>query len=276
MSEAMAGWERVAEAWELNRQRVFEGFRASSEWLLTAAGIDTGAVVLELAAGPGETGFLVAEQVGPSGRVISTDIAPTMVDAAARGAEARGLGNVDARVMDAQDLDLGDDTVDAVICRLGMMLVPDPLRAFAEVRRVLRPGGRFAYTTIGTPDRNQWIALMTGALVQHGHQLGGGDPFAFGGPFSLSAPERNVELLEAAGFADARADVLTGVFRFDSAEDYWNVQTRLTDPVRLAIESMSDEQVRTVRSTLARMLEPFEEDGGFSLGTQVVTAVATA
>lgn len=276
MSDAVAGWEQVAQAWEQNRQRVFEAFRSSSEWLIAAADIHEGATVLELAAGPGETGFLVAKKVGPSGRVISTDLAPTMVEATRRGAEARALGNVEALVMDAQDLDLGDDVVDAVICRLGMMLVPDPPQAFSEVRRVLRPGGRFAYTTIGMPDQNQWMGLMMGALMQNGHQLGADDPFSFGGPFSLSSPDRNVELLDAAGFDNARAHVLGGVFRFESADDYWNVQTGLAEPVRVTVEAMDDGQVANVRSTLARMLEPFEDDGGIALPTQVVTSLATA
>ena len=276
MSDATGGWEQVAPAWERNRERVFETFRSSSEWLLRAAEIGEGATVLELAAGPGETGFLAADRVGPSGRVISTDVAPTMVEAARRGAEARGLGNVEAVVMDAQKLDLGDDAVDAVICRLGMMLVADPTRAFAEVRRVLRPGGRFAYTTIGVPDQNQWMGVMMWALVENGHQLGAEDPFAFGGPFSLASPDRNVELLLAAGFDDAQADVLGGVFRFESADDYWNIQTTLAEPVRVAIETMDDEQAAAVRSTLDQMLAPFGVDGGLALPTQVVTSVATA
>jgi SAM-dependent methyltransferase len=276
MSEAVPGWEQVAPAWERNRARVFESFRPSSEWLLTAADIKAGDTVLEVAAGPGETGFLAGELVGPSGRLMSTDIAPTMVEAARRGAKARGLDNVEAMVMDAQDLDLEDDSVDAVICRLGMMLVPEPMRAFTEVRRVLRSGGRFAYTTIGQPDQNQWMGLMMGALMQNGHQLGGQNPFELGGPFSLSSPERNVELLREAGFEAVQVDVLDGVFRFDGAEDYWNVQTTLAEPVRAVVAELTDEQAAAVRSTLAQMLEPFEVDGSRALPTQVVTSVATA
>src|SRR5215204_1980415 len=153
-------WESVAEAWEANRQRVFDSFSTASDWLVEAIGAQPGQVVLDVAAGPGETGFLVAEAVGPEGRVISSDLAPTMVAAARRGAEARGLANVDCRVMDAQALDLGDDAVDAAISRLGLMLVPDPAAAFRELRRVVHSGGAVAYAVIGTPDQNQWMALM--------------------------------------------------------------------------------------------------------------------
>src|SRR5437660_5337536 len=114
--EVLRAWEGVAPAWERHRDRLFETFRAVSEWLVDAVDPQTGHTVLELAAGPGETGFLVAERVGSSGRVISTDLAPAMVAAAERGAAARRLRNVEFRVMDAQDMDLPDGTVDRVLC----------------------------------------------------------------------------------------------------------------------------------------------------------------
>ena len=175
-------WEAVAEAWEANRERVFDFFRTASEWLVEAIDPKPGQIVLDVAAGPGETGFLVADAVGPEGSVISSDLAPTMVDAARRGASSRGLTNVDCRVMDAEALDLDDDSVDAAISRLGLMLVPDPAAAFRELRRVVRSAGTVAYTVIGAPDQNQWMALMMGALMQHGHQPATGNPFETGRP----------------------------------------------------------------------------------------------
>ncbi len=188
-------WEAVAQAWEANRERVFDFFRTASEWLVEAIDPKPGQIVLDVAAGPGETGFLVADAVGPEGSVISSDLAPTMVDAARRGASSRGLTNVECRVMDAQALDLDDDSVDAAISRLGLMLVPDPAAAFRELRRVVRSAGTVAYTVIGAPDQNQWMALMMGALMQHGHQPATGNPFELGGPFGLSSPDVNAELL---------------------------------------------------------------------------------
>ena len=53
--------------------------------------------------------------------------------------------------MDAQQIDLAGDSVDGVICRFGLMLMPEPMRAITEVRRVLRPGGRFAYAVGAGP-----------------------------------------------------------------------------------------------------------------------------
>lgn len=278
MSDNGSGWEPVAAAWERHRTRAFEFSRRSSEWLLAEARIGKEDTVLELACGPGETGLLAAELVGPAGRVISTDLSPTMVEAARRGARARGLRNVETMVMDAQSLDLDDDVADAVICRLGMMFVPDPSEAFAEVRRVLRPGGRFAYTTLGSLDRNLYAGLLIQALREHGYQPVGTDPFAPGGALSLSSPERNVELLTAADFRDARSDLLDEAARFSDVDDYWEVRTALagTDQVRAFVEELGPEQVRAVRSTLAELLEPFEVDGGIELPMGAVVSAATA
>jgi SAM-dependent methyltransferase len=263
-------WESVAEAWEANRQRVFDSFSSASDWLVEAIGPQPGQVVIDVAAGPGETGFLVAEAVGPEGRVISTDLAPTMVAAARRGAKARGLANVDCRVMDAQALDLGDDSVDAAISRLGLMLVPDPSAAFHELRRVVRSGGTVAYTVIGTPDQNQWMALMMGALIQNGHQPVTGNPFELGGPFGLSSPDVNAELLAGAGFVDIQIEQIAGAMTVVDADDYWDTQSSLTGPVKATVEQLTDEERATIQATLHGMMEPFETKGGFALPSQLV------
>ncbi len=180
--------------------------------------------------------------------------------------------------MDAQSLDLDDDVADAVICRLGMMFVPDPSEAFAEVRRVLRPSGRFAYTTLGSLDRNLYAGLLIQALRENGYRPAGTDPFAPGGALSLSSPERNVELLTVTGFRDARSDLLDEAARFNDVDDYWEVRTALagTDQVRAFVEELGPEQVMAVRSTLAELLEPFEVDGGIALPMGAVVSAATA
>ena len=268
-------WEAVAGAWEANRERVFDFFRTASEWLVEAIDPKPGQIVLDVAAGPGETGFLVADAVGPEGSVISSDLAPTMVDAARRGASSRGLSNVDCRVMDAQALDLDDDSVDAAISRLGLMLVPDPAAAFRELRRVVRSAGTVAYTVIGAPDQNQWMGLMMGALMQHGHQPVTGNPFEQGGPFGLSSPDVNAELLRGAGFVDIHIEQIPGAMSIVDADDYWETQSGLAGPVKVAVEQLTADEQTAVQTTLAETMAPFEVQGGFALPTELVAVRAS-
>ena len=268
-------WDRVASDWERHRDRAFEGLRTASEWLIDHLDVQQGQTVLELAAGPGETGFLIAERLGDSGRLISTDVAPSMVEVARRGAVERRLGNVVCRVVDAQQIGLPDESVDGVICRMGLMLVPDPEMALSEMRRVLRPGGRLAYAVMGRPDANPWMAVSMGALMRHGRSPAGPDPFALGGVFGLSSPQRNEALLREAGFAEVVSEELSGVMRFDSPDDYWDVQSSLAGPVRAAVTSMNTDEVVAVQATVEEMLVPFRSGDGFDLPTMLVVSAAS-
>jgi ubiquinone/menaquinone biosynthesis C-methylase UbiE len=110
--------------------------------------------VLELACGPGGVGLTAAERVGPTGVVVLSDLVPEMTRIAASRAQAMGVTNVIIRELDLQQIDEPDASYDVVLCREALMLVPDPARAAAEIRRVLRPGGRTAVAVWGPRSRN--------------------------------------------------------------------------------------------------------------------------
>ena len=259
--DSLRQWSSVAPAWEAERAKLFEMTRGISERLVERVDPQPGQTVLELCAGPGETGFLAAERLGRDGRLISSDFAEAMVDAARRGVEARGLDNVELRILDAQQIDLPDDHVDAVMARFGLMLVPDQGRAVAEMRRVLRPGGRCAWGTWGPPDRNPWIFSIVAALMANDLSLPG-DPFAPGGVFSLSTPEPNHQLASGAGFAQVDVEEVTGTFRHASSEEYWDFNTSIAGPVAELVRSLDAERLAAVRATLEPTLDPFRQDGG--------------
>jgi SAM-dependent methyltransferase len=265
--------EFVASAWERHREKLFESARPVSEWLVDQLGPRPGQTILELAAGPGETGFLVAERVGRDGRLISTDNSPRMVDAARRGAEARGLANVEFRVMDAQEIDLPDDSVDGVLSRFGVMLMPEPGRVLGEARRVLRGGGRLAYAVWGSPDRNPWLTVFVGAIAKCGHAPSG-DPFGPTGPFSLAEPEVNRDLVEAAGFSDVRVEEIETAFRFDDFDDYWNLQSEVAGPVAVLLASLPPDEVDAIKTALEPAVEPFRSSGGLALPSLAVVVSA--
>jgi ubiquinone/menaquinone biosynthesis C-methylase UbiE len=271
--EVRATWDGLAPAWERHRTQVFEGFRPVSERLVEHVAPQPGQTILEVAAGPGDTGFLAAERLGDSGRLISTDIAAGMVEAARRGAAERGLDNVECRVMDAQRLDLDDDSVDGVLCRLGFMLVPDPAAALREVRRVLRDGGRLAYAVIGSPMANQWMGLMMMTLVQRGH-VPGGDPFGPAGPFSLSDHDRNRALLAEVGFRDVDISELAGTMPFESPAAYWELQSQCGGPIPAIVADLAADEAAEARAAVEAAVEQYATDDGYAVPSSLVVVSA--
>jgi ubiquinone/menaquinone biosynthesis C-methylase UbiE len=192
-----------------------------------------------------------------------------MVDAARRGAEARGLGNVEFRVMDAQHLELPDDSIDAVISRFGVMLVPDPDAVAREAKRVLRDGGQLAYAVWGPPDRNPWLALFAGAMLQTGHAPPG-DPFAPGGPFSLAEPDANRALLVRAGFSEVRIEEIAGAMSYKDFEEYWSVQSSVSGPFAILVQSLPAGDVDAIKGVLEPSVEPFSTEEGLRIASLAI------
>ncbi len=116
----------MASGWERRREEIERVTLPVSEWMVQALDPQPGDTVLELAAGPGGTGFAAAAILGEQGRLISSDFSSEMVEVARRRAAELGLANVEHRVIDAEEIALEDDSVDGVLCRFGFMLMPDP------------------------------------------------------------------------------------------------------------------------------------------------------
>ena len=119
-------WEEAAGSWEQKREYTRKTFHPLTEWLRDQVMLAPGKHVLELAAGPGDTAVELAPAIVPGGRYVATDRAEGMVAAAGRSAAAAGLEDViECRVVDAEAIDLPDQSFDAVVCRFGLMLIPD-------------------------------------------------------------------------------------------------------------------------------------------------------
>ncbi len=91
-----------------------------------------------------------------------------MVEAAQRLSTRLGVTGIEHRVVDAENIDLPDASVDGVLCRWGLMLFGDPVRALSEIRRVLRPGGRFGCSVWATADANPWASVAGRAMAEAG------------------------------------------------------------------------------------------------------------
>jgi ubiquinone/menaquinone biosynthesis C-methylase UbiE len=265
-------WQAMAAGWERERSWLWEASRPVSERMLRALEPQAGQTIVELAAGTGETGFAAARMIGPSGRLISTDFAPEMVAAARRESERLGLRNVEHRVVDAERMDLEEDSVDGVLCRWGYMLMANPAMALAETRRVLRRGGRLSLSVWGTPDRNPWASLPAKALIEH---TGAPPPDSRSpGIFAMADAERVRSLLHDAGFDPPRLEKVQVKWRFATFDEYWRFVIELAGAISMLLQAMPEADREAVRSLVEHAVKDFRDDGGLELPGVALNASA--
>src|SRR5437588_3831934 len=123
--EMLERWDRGAAGWSRRADSVQEFGMRVSVWMVEHLDLQPGQRVLELAAGPGDTGFLAAELVKPGGTLISSDASRSMLGVATGRARDLGVTNVEFRQIELEWIDLDTAGVDAALCRWGLMLVGD-------------------------------------------------------------------------------------------------------------------------------------------------------
>jgi ubiquinone/menaquinone biosynthesis C-methylase UbiE len=256
-------WDRMAAAWEDDRRWVWESSRPAGEWLVDALDPQEGETILELAAGVGDTGIAAAERLGSSGKLISSDFSAQMVDAARRRAGELGATGVEFRTMDAERMDLPDDSVDGVVCRWGYMLMADPAAALRETRRVLRPGGRLALSVWGDPEANPWASVPARVLAEH-RGAPPPDPLA-PGIFAMASESRTRALLTAAGFTPRRMEQVEMEWAFETPGDHWHYVMDHAGALAMVIRSLPEPEQGAIRRVTEERLEPVARRPGYGL-----------
>ena len=276
-AESRAKWERAAAGWERRRAAMQRDAQPVSVWLVEHVRPQPGHRLLEVAAGLGDTGLLAAELVQPGGSVLITDGAEAMVAAARRHADERGIRGVETRAMEAEWLDLPTASMDGVLCRWGYMLVADPAAALREARRVLRPGGRVAFSAWTDPARNDWFSSIGAALVDLGLEDARRPDQPTPGPFSFSRPGTIEALLDEAGFVDAIVEALDFTFRFASSDEHFEQQLDLSANLRAQVDALSPAERYRLRDALDAHLAGFRApDGSLVLPARTWVVAAEA
>jgi ubiquinone/menaquinone biosynthesis C-methylase UbiE len=264
-------WDDQAKSWYAQRESLLANTRPVHDWLVRTVAPERGQRLLEIAAGPGDTGFLAASLLG-NGRLVSTDIAPAMVEAARKRGAELGIDNADFHVIDAQQMDFDDASFDGAICRWGYMLMPDPATALKETRRVLKPGGRLALAVFTGPAENPWVTLPVSVLRAAGHlPLPSNDWQP--GILALSDRSRLQSLLDGAGFRSSTLERVHMTWTFADPDEYWTFLVDLTalGPV---FRGLSAATLNTIRTEIDARLPAYTGANGIALPAQCWGALA--
>ena len=258
-----------AEHWQQDVERRRQDFADATRRMLEAAGLKPGDHVLDIAAGTGDQSLLAARIVGPSGSILATDISADMLTIAARVVQQAGVTTITTRVMDAQQLDLEDDTFDAVICRLGLMLLPHPQQALSEIHRVLKPGGKLAALVWSSPEHNPLWLLPLGILSKYASGASSPGP----NPFALSDPSVFEQGFTDAGFHMVSTQALPFESHYTSSEAFLNsTGSRL---IAGSVGQLTRHEQEQLLSEVRQALSQFEGPQGLVAPAELLLGVGS-
>jgi ubiquinone/menaquinone biosynthesis C-methylase UbiE len=253
-------WESVSAGWGKQADRTRRWGMPVSSWLIEHAELQPGQDVVELAAGPGDTGFLAAELIRPGGTLISSDGTDGMVAVARERAQELGVENVEFKQLQLEWIDLETASADVVLCRWGLMFAFDPGAALQEMRRVLRPGGRIAFAVWDAPKLNPWATIPNAALIDQG-LVEAPDPNA-PGIFALSRADELSEMVRDAGFVDVDVESIEVERRYVDAEEFVRETLDLSSNLARAVDGIAQRSRAALEQDLTGRLQPFRAADG--------------
>lgn len=257
------GWDKAVTAYE-------QGWRAQLEpahcLMLDMTALRPGERVLDVACGTGLISLRVARSVGAAGAVVGTDIAGQMVEAARLIAAEHEVGNVTFERADAEELPFADGSFDAAICGLGLMYVPDPIRALREMGRTLRRGGRAAAAVWGARHNCGWAEIFP---ITDARVASDVCPMFF----HLGTKDTLAHAFAAAGFTEIRSIRLLTTLHYASSDDALAAVFR-GGPVALAYSRFDHPTRRAVHAEYLASIAAYRAGNGYRIPGEFVVAAA--
>jgi SAM-dependent methyltransferase len=261
------GSDDTAAAWRKHYPQMKEQLAQVTAALVEAAGPRPGWSVLDLASGTGEPALSLARRVAPAGSVTATDLNPNMLAALRSHADEQGVTNIDTKQCDAHQLPFSDERFDLVTSRFGLMFFAEVDRALAEIRRVLKPGGRIAFMVWGAPEPGSYFGA---AAMPYMRRLAVKPDPDGPGPMRFAEPGKLLRLVEAARFRDVKEErrTIPGPYRGAPA-GLMTEMLEIAAPFRAAVASLSEDDRHAAEREALGNLQPLY-DGTF---TRVVAPV---
>ena len=253
--DSRSSWDAAAAGWEKWWPLFERAAQGVSNRLVELAKIKPGDRVLDIATGTGEPAITAARKVGPNGRVIGVDHSPGMLDVARRRAASLGLNNVEYREGEAASLKEPAGSFDAVVCRWGLMFVPDLAAAARGIHAMLKPGSSLATAVWDIGDK---VPMITIAGAQVRAMLGiAPPPPGTPNPMSLADTSILERALTGAGFRDFKVEPMNVVFEFDSPERFLESRKDISQDFRSAMASQTPEVQRKLEELVIKEARPY-------------------
>lgn len=267
------GRKESAEWWRAGQAARQQLYGAATEMMLDVAGIQAGSRVLDVAAGTGESTLTAAYRVGLTGHVLAADVSASMLNVAAEAARKEGLTNVETRIMNAENLELDTDSFDAVICRIALMLFPNPAKALTEMRRVVKPGGRVAVVVYAALEKNPFWGIFHKTVCRLGNipSPAPGEPWMF----ALGEPGALEEVYRRADFLNVSVRAVPIHRRLSSAAAAVENMRKGAGDRRELMNRLNETDRERVWAEIAEQFKRFEGPNGFEIPGEVPIGVGT-
>jgi ubiquinone/menaquinone biosynthesis C-methylase UbiE len=251
--DVLREWRESAPYWAKHADIVRSMFAPITQALVEAGGISEGQAVLDVAGGAGEPSITLSSLVGDSGSVAFTDAVAQMVTTTRAEARHGERTNIEFSQCLAESLPFLRDTFDAVVCRLGVMLFPDPAAAIHEALRVLKSNGSVSYAVWSTRDSNPFFHVVMDVVSRY-IESPPEDPNA-PGAFRFAERGKLARMVTDAGAIDVTERLLDFDLKAPlTPKEFWSLRVELSDTLRAKVVQLTGEQLR-------RLAQEVEEAG---------------
>lgn len=222
-----------------------------NERLIELAEIVDGDTVVDVATGIGNPALAVARRVGPRGRVIATDQSSGMLEVAAARANDAGLTNIEFRQLDANVFNFPPASIDAVVCRWGLMFLSDLTDALGRMRKSLKAGRCLAAATWSEPANVPIISLRRHVMRAFDIPAGANDPFRLSSPTVLQAAAAS------AGFGEVEVTRSVVRYEYPSAQAFVDAQRAMHESRLTSLHARSRDEQAKFWNALGAAAQPY-------------------